>query len=206
MQDFGRRDGPSKDRLLSRSCVPDPVTYTAGLPIGEHTAVRLARLRDGERRRCGTRPGRRALTPWAPAVLVLRWLADATCVSQLAADNQVSWSRAYRYLHKAIDVLAVAAPSLHGALLAGRTAGHSHVHLDGTLIHTDRSRAPGPTAGVDLWWSGKHHHHGGNVQVVTAPQGWPLWTSPGRPGREHNTTGARAHPGLLDALTDLDRP
>ena len=53
------------------------------------------------------------------------------------------------------------APSLHGALLAARTAGHTHVHLDGTLIRTDRSRAIGPTAGVDLWWSGKHHHHGG---------------------------------------------
>ena len=56
--------------------------------------------------------------------------------------------------------------------------------------------------GVDLWWSGKHHHHGGNVQVVTAPDGWPLWTSPVRPGREHDTTCARTHPGLLDVLTD----
>lgn len=186
--------------------MPDPVTYTAVLPIGEYTAVRLARLLDGERRRRGTRPGRRALTPWAQAVLVLRWLADATRVSQLAADNQVSSSAAYRYLHEAIDVLAAAAPSLHGALLAARTAGHPHVHLDGTLIHTDRSRAPGPTAGVDLWWSGKHHHHGGNVQVVTAPDGWPLWTSPVRPGREHDTTCARAHPGLLDALTDWTDP
>jgi hypothetical protein len=32
-------------------------------------------------------------------------------------------------------VLATAAPSLHGALLAARLAGHSHVNLDGT---TDR--------------------------------------------------------------------
>jgi hypothetical protein len=48
---------------------------------------------------------------------------------------------------------------------------------------------------------------GGNVQVVTAPGGWPLWTSDVRPGREHNTTCARAHPDLLPALeawTDLD--
>jgi hypothetical protein len=29
-----------------------------------------------------------------------------------------------------------------------------------------------------------------------------LWTSPVRPGREHDTTCARAHDGLLDALTD----
>jgi hypothetical protein len=135
-------------------------------------------------------------------VLVLRWFLDGTRVAQLAADNQLSASTTYRYLHEAIDVLAAAAPSLHGALLAARLAGHSHVNLDGTLIRTDRSKAVGPTTGVDLWWSGKHHHHGGNVQVVTAPDGWPLWTSPVRPGREHDTTCARTHPGLLDTLTE----
>ena len=90
-------------------------------------------------------------------MLVLRWFLDATRVAQLAADNQLSASTTYRYLHEAIDVLAAAAPTLHGALLAGR---------------------------------------------VTVPDGWPLWTSPVRPGREHDTTCARTHPGLLDVLTD----
>jgi hypothetical protein len=50
---------------------------------------------------------------------------------------------------------------------------------------------------VDLWWSGKHRHHGGNIQVVSAPDGWPLGTSGVRPGREHDTTAARADPDLL---------
>jgi hypothetical protein len=46
---------------------------------------------------------------------------------------------------------------------------------------------------VDLWWSGKHHHHhGGNIQVISSPDGWPLWTSPVRPGREHDLTGLKA--------------
>ena len=49
-------------------------------------------------------------------------------------------------------------------------------------------------------WSGKHRCHGGNVQVVTAPDGWPLWVSPVRPGREHDVTCARADPDLLPAL------
>jgi hypothetical protein len=132
--------------------------------------------------------------------MVLRWFLDATRVAQLALDNQVSGSTAYRYLHEAIDGLAAAAPGLRGALLAARTAGYSHVHLDGTLIRTDRSRAIAPTARLDLWWSGKHHHHGGNVQVITAPDGWPLWSSDVRPGREHDTTCARADPELLPAL------
>jgi hypothetical protein len=53
---------------------------------------------------------------------------------------------------------------------------------------------------VDLWWSGKHDNHGGNVQVITAPNGWPLWTSPVRPGREHDTTALRAHGVMLPLL------
>lgn len=59
---------------------------------------------------------------------------------------------------------------------------------------------PGPTAGVDLWWSGKHRHHGGNIQIGSAPDGWPLWTSDVRPGREHDTTAARADPELLERV------
>ncbi|MFC3994089.1 HARBI1 family protein, partial [Actinoplanes siamensis] len=91
-------------------------------------------------------------------------------------------------------------PSLHGALLAAKAAGHDHVNIDGILVETDRCRTPGPTAGVDLWWSGKHDNHGGNIQVVTVPDGWPIWTSNVRPGREHDITAARTH-GILPALT-----
>ena len=55
---------------------------------------------------------------------------------------------------------------------------------------------------MDLWWSGKHRHPGGNIQVVSALDGWPLWTSSDvRPGREHDTTAARADPELLTQLT-----
>ncbi|MEU5847926.1 transposase family protein [Saccharopolyspora shandongensis] len=50
---------------------------------------------------------------------------------------------------------------------------------------------------MDLWWSGEHRHHGANIQVVSAPDGWPLWTSDARPGREHDMSGARADLELL---------
>lgn len=188
----------------------DPVTYTAVLPIGEAAVARLAQLLEVERLRRRTRPGRRALDTRRQAILVLRWFCDATRVVQLATDNQLSLSSAYRYLHEGIDVLAAAAPGLHGVLLAARAAGHTHVALDGTLVRTDRSKTAGPTVRgektVDLWWSGKHHHHGGNVQVVTAPDGWPLWVSGVRPGREHDITCARAHPDLFDALAAWTDP
>jgi hypothetical protein len=49
-----------------------------------------------------------------------------------------------------------------------------------------------------------HHHHGGNLQVISAPDGWPLWTSPIRPGREHDTTCIRHHQALpvIDQAAD----
>jgi hypothetical protein len=189
--------------------VSDPVSYTALLPIAEETVHFVSGLLAAERRRRGTRGRRRALGCYRQAVLLLRWFVDGTRLAQLATDNRIGRSTAYRYLHEGIDALAAAAPGLRGALLAARAAGHPHVTVDGTLIRTDRVRAPGPTARgdrperrVDLWWSGKHAAHGGNVQVIAAPDGWPLWTSGVRPGREHDTTVLRTHPEALPLLAE----
>lgn len=178
------------------------VTYTAVLEVSEDSVLLLSELLHAERCRRGTRKGRRALGTYKQAVLVLRWLFDDTRMSALAKDNTIAVSTAYAYRDEGIAVLAARRPSLHGVLLAAKAAGHSHVIVDGTLIHTDRISTPGPTRGVDLWWSGKHRRHGGNIQVVSAPDGWPLWTSDVRPGREHDTSAARADPGLLARITD----
>jgi hypothetical protein len=179
------------------------VTYTATLTMREHTVLFVSRLLHAEQARRGTRTGTRALGCFKQAVLILRWFCDGTRVKQLACDNTIGRSTAYTYLHEGIEVLAAQAPGLRSALLAARAAGYSHVNIDGTLIETDRIRIPGPTAGVDLWWSGKHDNHGGNVQVITAPDGWPLWTSQVRPGREHDTTAVRTHHELLPALAEI---
>ncbi len=187
----------------------DPVSYTAVLPVSEETVLFVSRLLAAERRRRGTRGRRRALGCYRQAVLLLRWFVDGTRLAQLAVDNAIGGSTAYRYLHEGIDVLADRAPGLRGALLAARAAGHAHVTVDGTLIRTDRCHVPGPTARtdrsgrrVDLWWSGKHAAHGGNVQVIAAPDGWPLWTSGVRPGREHDTTALRSHGQALPLLAE----
>lgn len=185
------------------------VTYTAVLPVAETTVERLTSLLETERRRRGTRTGRRCLTPFDQAVLVLRWFLDAIRVSQLAVDHGIGKTTCYAYLHEGIEVLAAVAPDLGQALWEAHLAGHEHVSVDGTLIETDRISEPGPTIRrgsargrrVDLWWSGKHHKHGGNVQVVTVPDGWPIWTSEVRPGREHDTRALRTHPGVREALT-----
>jgi len=177
------------------------VTYTATLSVREETVLFVSSRLHAERLRRGTRTGTRALGCFKQAVLVIRWFLDGTRVAQLAVDNAIGRSTAYDYLHEGIGVLAAQAPSLHGALLAAKMAGYDHVNIDGTLIETDRCRTPGPTPGVDLWWSGKHDNHGGNIQVLTTPDGWPLWTSDVRPGREHDTTALREHSEMLPLLT-----
>jgi hypothetical protein len=178
-----------------------PITYEAVLDISEHTVAHLSLLLHQERLRRGTRRGTRALSTFKQAVMVLRWLLDDARMSALARDNGIGVSTAYDYRDEAIALLAACKPSLYNALLAAKAAGHTPVIVDGTLIETDRISTPGPTLGVDLWWSGKHKHHGGNIQVVSAPDGWPLWTSQVRPGREHDMTAARTDPDLLDLIS-----
>jgi hypothetical protein len=170
------------------------------LNVREQTVVFVSGLLHAERVRRGTRTGTRRLSCFAQAVVVLRWLLDGTRLAQLARDNRIAGSTAYAYLHEGLGVLAACKPSLAAALLAAKIAGHTHLNVDGTLIYTDRCAQPGPTPGVDLWWSGKHHHHGGNIQVVSTPDGWPLWTSNVRPGREHDTSCLREHVEMLPAL------
>jgi hypothetical protein len=81
-------------------------------PIAEETVEFVARLLAAERRRRGTRGRRRALGCYRQAVLVLRWYHDGTRLAQLAADNEIGRSTAYRYLHEGINVLA---RGFHGA-------------------------------------------------------------------------------------------
>ena len=177
------------------------VTYTATLPVRDQTVLFLSGLLHAERIQRGTRTGTRALGCFKQAVLILRWFLDGSRLAQLAADNAIGKSTAYDYPHEGITVLAARAPSLESVLQAAKTAGYPHLNIDGTLIETDRVATPGPTPGVDLWWSGKHANHGGNIQVITAPDGWPLWTSDVRPGREHDTTALREHTQILPLLT-----
>jgi hypothetical protein len=58
---------------------------------------------------------------------------------------------------------------------------------------------------IDLWYSGKAHTYGGNLQAVLAPDGFPLWVSPVEPGSVHDITAGRTHalPALYHAAADL---
>jgi DDE superfamily endonuclease len=161
----------------------------------------VARLLAAERRRRGTPRGSRALTCLWQAVLGVRWFRDRTTCDALARDHRISRAAAYRYRDEVIDVLAEQAPDLHQALQRAHQDGLPHVILDGTIIEADRCREPAFSAKgevVDLWYSGKAHAHGGNIQAIFAPDGFPLWASPAEPGSVHDITAARAH--VLPAL------
>ena len=97
-------------------------------------------------------------------------------------------------------MIAAQAPELPDVLAQGLRQGWQFACLDGTLIASVRSAAKSE-AGHDLWYSGKHHRHGGNIQVLTGPDGFPEWTSPVEPGSTHDITAARSHalPALYPA-------
>ncbi len=174
-------------------------TYSATLDVPADTVAQLVELLVAERRRRGTGIGARAASCFDQAVLVLRWFREDTGMPVLARDAGVSTATGYRYLHEGIDVLAGQAPELHQVLQAGRAAGWSHVTLDGTLMATDRCRTKNPDTGHDLWYSGKHRAHGGNVQVVCDPTGFPVAVSDVQPGSAHDLAAARAT-GFLGTL------
>lgn len=75
---------------LTGACAIMSVTYTATLSVWAETVLYLSRLLHAERRRRGTRSGTRTLSCFKQAVLVIRWLLDATRVRQLAVDNAIT--------------------------------------------------------------------------------------------------------------------
>jgi hypothetical protein len=168
------------------------ITYRATLDVPQETVWKLSGWLSAHRRALGTRKGRRAATCYRQAVMVLRWFRQNTPMRTLAADAGLGISTGYRYLHEGIRVLAAQAPDLHDVLARAKREGWSHVDLDGTLIETDRCRIKNDR-GHDAWYSGKHKKHGGNVQILCDPYGFPVWTSPVEPGSTHDITAARAH-------------
>lgn len=89
------------------------ISYCATLDVSKDLATMVARLLIAHRRAIGTRRRTRTLTPWAQAVLLLRFFRDATAIAALARDNHIALATAYRYVHEGIDVLAEQVPDLH---------------------------------------------------------------------------------------------
>jgi hypothetical protein len=175
------------------------IAYSATLDVPAETATLVTELLAAERLRRGTGVGARAASARDQTILVLRWFRKTPACPTLARDVGVSLATGYRYLHEGIDVLAARAPDLHEVLEAGKADGWSHVTIDGTLIDTDRCGTRNPDTGYDLWFSGKNKAHGGNVQIVCDPDGFPVAVSDVQPGSIHDLAAAR-RTGFLGAL------
>ncbi|MER6993717.1 transposase family protein [Saccharopolyspora hirsuta] len=187
------------------------ITYSATLDVADELALYLSGLLTDERRRRGTAIGRRALSTFHQAVMGLRWFRDRTAIPALARDNNISRATGYRYIDEVIDVLANKAPDLHQALLTAKNDGARYVILDGTLLPCDRlgEKTTSVTGTeIDRWYSGKHRQHGGTIQALTTPEGFPIWVSPVEPGSVHDITAAENHAlgALYWAASQLDLP
>ena len=166
------------------------LTYPASIPLSTRSLTRLTELISRRREHLGGRW--RRLPAGQQALMALAHLRNGDTLTRLAAGFGVSVSTVWRYLREAIDLLAAHAGDLATAI--GRAAALAYAILDGTLIPIDRVANQRP------YYSGKHHRHGVNVQVLADPAGRLVWASPALPGAVHDLTAAREH-GIIDALT-----
>jgi hypothetical protein len=166
------------------------VSHRASLDVSAAVLKAVTGWIARHRRRPDARPAQRAGTVHTQVALALRWLRHRLDLRTLAVEAGLSIATAYRYLHEALDVIATHTPDLADVLDRAHTAGLPFLCLDGTLIPTDRVAARADR-GHHLWYSGKHHAFGGNVQVLFDPTGFPLWVSDVCPGSTHDLTAAR---------------
>lgn len=172
------------------------IAYPAMLDVPRELVLAVSRLLAAERRARGTRRRSRALTCFKQALFVLVWFRKRDDLTVLGAGFGISRSTAYRYRDEALVVLAERAPELTEALQRVQAEGWSHVILDGKVVDTDRCAAKTISRvgeDIDLWYSGKRHDFGGNIQAVMRPDGFPVWVSPVEPGSTHDLTAARTH-------------
>ncbi|HEX6467800.1 MAG TPA: transposase family protein [Streptosporangiaceae bacterium] len=171
------------------------------LDVSRELAQFVGRLLQAERRRRGTRKGSRALTCYWQAVVALRWFRGGGDKTALGRDHGISRATCYRYIDEVIEVLAAWAPDLRQVLERAAADGLAYVILDGKIFSADRCGEQTTSVKgeqIDLWYSGKAHEHGGLIQAISAPDGFPLWTSNAEPGSTHDLIAAQQH--VLGAL------
>ncbi len=188
------------------------IAYPAMLDVPRELVRFVAGLLRAERLRRGTRRGRRAMTCWFQALMVLAWFRKHENMRLLAAGFTIAQATAYRYRDEVITVLQAQRPDLYEALHRVAEEGWTYVIIDGKLFHTDRcaettTSVKGKT--INAWYSGKHRDFGGNAQSITRPDGFPVWLSEVAPGHDHDLAVARDQQiitALVWAATALKLP
>ena len=171
------------------------LTYRARLDVPRDLIVFVSRLLAGHRKAIGTRKGTRKLGCYRQALFGLAWYRDKTDIPRLGAGFGLSQATSYRYVAEVTGVLAAQAPGLEEALERAVREETPYVILDGTIVSSDRcgekTLSRRGRREIDLWYSGKKHDFGGNVQALMYPDGMPLWVSDGVPGNAHDLAAAR---------------
>jgi DDE superfamily endonuclease len=177
------------------------IAYRAMVDVPRELVLYVSGLLAAERRRRGTRRRARALTCFRQALFGLVWFRKREDLTVLSAGFAISRATGYRYRDEVLDVLAAQAPELTEALERVAEGGWAFVILDGKIVDTDRLRVKTISrkgAQIDLWYSGKKHDFGGNIQAVMRPDGLPIWVSAVEPGSVHDLVAAQEH--VLGAL------
>ena len=145
------------------------VSYRVMLDVPAELVRFVSGLLAAHRRQIGTRKGTRRLTCYKQALFALAWFRDKGDIPRLGCGFGLAQSTAYRYLDEVIEVLAARAPGLQESLERALAAGAPYLILDGKVVDTDRCREKtlsrkGKT--IDLWFAGKTHDFGGNIQAL----------------------------------------
>jgi DDE superfamily endonuclease len=168
--------------------------YRVRLDVPRELVLFVSGLLAGYRREIGTRKGTRKLGCYRQALFGLAWFRDKGDIPRLGAGFGLSQSTAYRYLDEVTGVLAARAPGLQEALERALEEGTPYVILDGKIVASDRCREKTISRKgreIDLWYSGKKHDFGGNIQAVFYPSGIPMWVSDVLPGNVHDLAAVR---------------
>ena len=166
------------------------LSYPAAIPLSTRSLNHLAGLIRRHRHQLSSRW--RRLDPGRQALLALAHLRHGDTLTRLACGFEIGVTTAWRYVREAVDLLAATADDL--ATATHRIRRLAYAILDGTLIPIDRVADQKP------YYSGKHHRHGVNVQVIADPAGRLVWASPALPGSAHDLTAARTH-NIIEALS-----
>jgi DDE superfamily endonuclease/Helix-turn-helix of DDE superfamily endonuclease len=161
------------------------LTYPGTIDLPDATLDFLAALLAEDREQRGTW---RKLTARDQALLVLAHLRNGDTYTRLAEGFGIGVATVFRYVREAVDLLAGRGRSLLAAAWTFAWTWSNFLILDGTVVRTNRIRAHNKR-----YYSGKHKHHGVNLQGLMDPYGRMIWISNGLPGSTHDLTAARAH-------------
>ena len=170
------------------------VSYRVMLDVPAELVRFVSGLLAAHRREIGTRKRTRRLGCYRQALFGLAWFRDKGDIPRLGAGFGLPQSTAYRYLDEVIEVLAARAPGLQEQLERALAEGTPYLILDGKVVDTDRCREKTISRkgkAIDLWYAGKTHDFGGNIQALFYPSGIPLWVSDVLPGNVHDLAAAR---------------